>query len=438
MANQQLALEIVAKDLATATLQKVDAALLDVARRQGSVTAATNSATTSTGQFSAGLNKTSNALENLAGNLLGVNNQVGNLAEGLLSMVGGGPLVTGVALGITVVAGALFYFNKQARDAKKAYDDWLDSLRKNTPLSIVGAQLDTEKEKLDRLEANFARMKDYVSVQGKRMGVTPELAAQRALVAGLQAQYDAILRDMRDASQRDAAKIIGDRQRESADIIAKAMADRGRAGADTVAGKLFGGPKSPEEPLGLRLGGDFTTMIPEVQQAGTVFTDFADTLDLIVFRMGAISDATAGIAEGFAALGDVVGGGIGNVAKKVLAPFMKLEGTYFVIKGLAKLADGLFPPNPALIASGSGMVARGRQLLSMAGGGTPGGGSGSGGGSAAGGATRDVQDATRRGTVTITMREGFVSTRDPRWQEELAETIRNAAGRNIVFNMVPA
>jgi len=36
------------------------------------------------------------------------------------------------------------------------------------------------------------------------------------------------------------------------------------------------------------------------------------------------------------------------------------------------------------------------------------------------------------------MREGFVSTRDPRWQEELAETIRNAAGRNIVFNMVPA
>ena len=83
------------------------------------------------------------------------------------------------------------------------------------------------------------------------------------------------------------------------------------------------------------------------------------------------------------------------------------------------------------------MVARGKQLLSMAGGGSVGGGGGSGGGSAAGGATRDVRDAQQRGTVTVTMKEGYASTRDPKFQEFLAETIRNAAGRNITFAVVP-
>ena len=416
MANQQLALEIVAKDLATATLQKVDAALLDVARRQGSVTAATNSATTSTGEFSRGLNKAGNALNNMAGDLLGVNNKVANMAEGLLQFAGGGVLVTSVALGITAVAAAVKFFRVEVASSLVATDD----LAKRWASAFEDMRRKT-REGLEQERALLQQRFTFLStiyITNRSEAIKNQLAET---AAGLQAISKA-LDDLNKKATGPAAPLIGTDVRKVGDIT----------------GKLGREAKGPAEPLGLRLGGDFTTMIPEVQQAGTVFTDFADTLDLIVFRMGAISDATAGIAEGFAALGDVVGGGIGNVAKKVLAPFMKLEGTYFVIKGLAKLADGLFPPNPALIASGSGMVARGRQLLSMAGGGTPGGGSGSGGGSAAGGATRDVQDATRRGTVTITMREGFVSTRDPRWQEELAETIRNAAGRNIVFNMVPA
>ena len=422
MANQQLALEIVAKDLATATLQKVDAALLDVARRQGSVTAATNSAITSTGQWSAGLNKASNALENLAGNLLGVNNQVANMAEGLLQAVGGGGAVTLVAAGIAAAAGAMLYFTKSAREAQAAYDGFLASLTKASPLAVVGRQIDELTEKLNKPIMSLTLFEAFDRIfNGK--GDLSQLEQAKRIYADILAGFEQSRQRAREAN----AVVLPD-------LIAGPRAP-GPAKRGDITGKLGLEPKGPAEAIGLRVGGDFTAMIPDVQQAGTVFTDFADTLDLIVFRMGAISDATAGIADGFAALGDVVGGGIGNVAKKVLAPFMKLEGTYFVIKGLAKLAEGLFPPNAALIASGSGMVARGRQLLSMAGGGSVGGGGGgSGGGSAAGGASRDVRDAQQRGTVTVVWpKDAFANPRDPKFQEYLAETIRAAAGRNVVF-----
>lgn len=417
MANQQLALEIVAKDLATATLQKVDAALLDVARRQGSVTAATNRATTSTGEFSKGLTKAGNALNNMAGDLLGVNNKVANMAEGLLQFAGGGALVTSVALGITAVAAAVKFFRVEVQSSLVATDDlakrWaaaFEDMRRKTREGL-------EQERT-LLQQRFTFL-STIYLTNRTDAIKNQLAET---AAGLQAISKA-LDDLNKKATGPAAPLIGTDVRKVGDIT----------------GKLGREPKGPADQPGLRLGGDFLDKIPAaVEPAGKVFTDFADTLDLIVFRMGAISDATAGIAEGFAALGDVVGGGIGNVAKKVLGPFMKLEGTYFVIKGLAKLAEGLFPPNAALIASGSGMVARGRQLISMAGGGSVGGGGGgSGGGSAAGGASRDVRDAQQRGTVTVTMKEGYASTRDPKFQEFLAETIRNAAGRNITFAVVP-
>lgn len=428
MANQQLALEIVAKDLATATLQKVDAALLDVARRQGSVTAATNRATTATGDFRAGLTKAGNALENLAGNLLGVNNQVANMAEGMLQAFGGGGAVLGVAAGITAAAAALLYFSKTAREAQAAYDGFLASLQKKSPLAVVGAQIDALAEKLDRPIYKLTLFEAFDRLFNGKADLS-QLEQAKRLYADIIAAFEQSRQKAREAN----AVVLPELEVVSGRPAAPETKKQG-----DITGKLGTEPKGPLEIPALRPDGDFTAMIPQVQQAGTVFTDFADTLDLIVFRMGAISDATAGIAEGFAALGDVVGGGIGNVAKKVLGPFMKLEGTYFVIKGLAKLAEGLFPPNAALIASGSGMVARGRQLISMAGGGSVGGGGGgSGGGSAAGGASRDVRDAQQRGTVTVTMKEGYASTRDPKFQEFLAETIRNAAGRNITFAVVP-
>ena len=75
------------------------------------------------------------------------------------------------------------------------------------------------------------------------------------------------------------------------------------------------------------------------------------------------------------------------------------------------------------------------ELLAMAGGGGTGGGTGAGGGSAGSSASRDVRDtAQQRGTVTVVWpKDAFANPRDPKFQEYLAETIRAAAGRNVVF-----
>lgn len=418
MANQQLQMEIIAKDLATATLQKVDAALLDVANRQGSVTAATNRATTASGEFRAGLSKVQGTLVNLSGDLLGVNNKVGNLIEGLLGMALGGGAVVAVVGGLGAIGYAVRQRAKEMDELAKAATAVRDRMAEAFGSRFAGSETELRRQ-LAAEQQRFARLNATATGQGLNDALRVEITKTAAAIQELTYRLEQLNRPT--AGSRAGATGT------ALDAILPKTGD--------IGGKLFGGPKGPEAPLALRLGGEFTAAIPQIEEAGTVFTDFADTLDLIVFRMGAISDATMGLAEGFAALGQVVGGGIGQVAQKILAPFMKLEGTYFVIKGLAKLAEGLFPPNPALIASGSGMVARGRQLLAMAGGGGTGGGTGAGGGSAGSSASRDVRDtAQQRGTVTVVWpKDAFANPRDPKFQEYLAETIRAAAGRNVVF-----
>lgn len=410
MANQQLALEIVAKDLATATLAKVDAALLDVARRQGSVTAATNAATTSTGNFRSGLTKAGNALNNLAGDLLGVNNKVANMAEGLLEFAVGGAVVTAAALGITAVAAAVKYFRVEVASSLTATDElakrWssaFEDMRRKTREGL-------EQERT-LLQQRFTFL-STIYLTNRTQAIKDQLAET---AAGLQAITKALDDLNKRASGPAAPLLTGETATKTGDIT----------------GKLFGGPKGPAEIPGLRLEGAFTAIIPEVQTAGAVFTDFVTTLEKVEQQMGFIADATTGIGEAFAGLGEIVGGGFGQTAKKLLAPFMKIEGTYFVIKGLAKIADSLFPPNPAGLASGSGMVARGRQLLSLAGGGAVGAGGGAGAGSAARSETR--QAAETRGTVTVQLpRDAYVHSGDPKFQEFIAETLRRATGRNVV------
>lgn len=426
MANQQLQMEIIAKDLATATLQKVDAALLDVANRQGSVTAATNRATTATGDFRAGLSKASNALTNLAGDALGANNKIANFAEGLLTMGVGGTVVTAVSAGILAIAATYAILTKETREAEKATNDLIAAELKRAearaPQGLRSGQV--IRAEIDRLQDEIRQTKALLDFRRAGGGATSALEER---LASLSLELAQARRALREA--RGGAVVLDELTVTARRAAAPKPKDR------DITGKLGLEPKDAPFRPELRLEGAFTEIIPQVQTAGAVFTDFVGTLEKVEHQMGFIADATVGIGEAFAGLGDVVGGKAGEAAKKLLAPFMKLEGTYFVIKGLAKLAEGLFPPNPALIASGSGMVARGRQLLAMAGGGGTGGGTGAGGGSAGSSASRDVRDtAQQRGTVTVVWpKDAFANPRDPKFQEYLAETIRAAAGRNVVF-----
>lgn len=432
MADQQLAMEIVARDLATATLQKVDGALLSLARSQGTATAATQRATVASGDFRVGLSKASNAITNLAGDALGANNKVANLAEGLLSMVAGGAVVTGVAAGITLVAGALFYFSKQAREAKAAYDAYLESLTKDTPLAIVGAQLDAMREKVGGMEVGLAFRQEDID------------AAKRELAA-LEAQYQSLLAGFapgRQEARDDAAKA---RAKEAERLAREADKNAILNGIRNPMGNLPAIPAPQNttgivaDPIGLRTG-DFTAQLPAPEAIDGVAASVGGLSDVFADlgnSMGFVADATIGIGEGLMGLGEIVGGGFGETAKKLIAPFAKIEGAYFTIKGLAKIAESIFPPNPAGLASGTGMVARGRQLLALGGGGgSVGGVSGASVGAGSGQSARDSARTTaeRQGTVTVVWpRDAFANPADPRFQEMFAETIRRAGGRNITF-----
>jgi len=82
------------------------------------------------------------------------------------------------------------------------------------------------------------------------------------------------------------------------------------------------------------------------------------------------SDTTAAMEASLAAIIGVIGG------RKLQAEF---EGAYYVAKGAIDLAEGIWPPNPALIAKGLGEIAGGAQMLQLVGR-----GAGAGGGSAGG------------------------------------------------------
>lgn len=151
--------------------------------------------------WTAGINKASNAVTNLAGNLLGANNQVSNIAEGLLTAFGGGGIVTIAAVGITVLTSAFLYFTKQAREAKKAYDEYMDSLRKPTTLAIVGSQLDEAREKLAGLKKIQAEGADRgLSGSDYYQRVEERIKKQQAAVEELEKQYNSLKGSLYDVA----------------------------------------------------------------------------------------------------------------------------------------------------------------------------------------------------------------------------------------------
>ncbi|MCP3979704.1 MAG: hypothetical protein GY716_10315 [bacterium] len=102
--------------------------------------------------------------------------------------------------------------------------------------------------------------------------------------------------------------------------------------------------------------------------------------------------------------------------KKLQAGMLLVTGTISLFEGGQKLAAGLFPPNPPLIASGAAMVAEGLSSIAAAkrlgapGGGGRGGGRGGGGGGGRGGGSAQ-RAANAGGTpVRATTPQGLLNT----------------------------
>lgn len=263
--------------------------------------------------------------------------------------------------------------------------------------------------------------------------------SRRAARAGTDATVAGIAGTVRTPGPRAESPEAKKAREDAAEAVRREFLARGLNSAESGL-RADGGPNVVGgRELQLRLGSDFEAIIPQVEAAGAAFTDFVTTLEKVEHQMGFISDATVALSERFAGIGDVVGGKVGDAAKKILGPIMKIEGSYYLVKGLAKIADSLFPPNPAGLASGSGMVARGRQLLALAGAG--GGAAGSAGGGGGGGLSSDgftrnraEQAAARNAPASVTLKRGYVRTDDPDFQDFLVQTFRLAGGRDVVVS----
>lgn len=158
----EVALRIVADDQAQAVVARTERSIGQLG--------ASNARLGVSGQAAAaGLSKASNAITNLAGDALGANNKVANLVEGLLSFGVGATVVTAVAAGLAIITTALFYFSKESRDAQKAWDDYLATLQKTTPLAQVGKAMD---DILERVQARPVTALDYTKQFLGWLGIT--------------------------------------------------------------------------------------------------------------------------------------------------------------------------------------------------------------------------------------------------------------------------
>ena len=140
--------------------------------------------------------------------------------------------------------------------------------------------------------------------------------------------------------------------------------------------------------------------------------------------------------------GEATMAGFGKATVKALAGAAVSEGKLGMAKGFAKIAEGLFPPNPPLLASGAKMVATNAALIALAsalsgGGGGPAssrGGYGGSGSLSGAQVAQTGQAVAARGTLTVTMpRNAILRADSPEWQEFMAETMKQGQGRNVEF-----
>lgn len=162
----------------------------------------------SVGHAEVGFGGLERVLSGVAAESLGANERIVGLGAHLLGFATGGEFVAVALAGIAALGAAMEGLGEETHNTQKAYDDYMASLRKSTPLSVVGGQLDDEKDKLLQLATSLNRSgqaalavgSNGVFVEHQSEAVTISIEAQTAalqkqvgVVAGLQLEQDAFI-----------------------------------------------------------------------------------------------------------------------------------------------------------------------------------------------------------------------------------------------------
>ena len=426
-------------------------------------------------RFSEGFKKASNSITNLAGDMLGANNKVANLAEGLLTFAAGGAVATAVAAGITLIGGGINLLSAGAQQAQADYDALIKRLNRASDYATVGSQMDQLAHKIGRLNeggilgaaTRFTRATLSRSLLGQLFGVqsADELQSSFDQAAGLYKQMQDGFAAERAKTEAEADKKVQDARKRRAEQQKQEFLDqalsandarlRAEGGPRVVGGRDFQVRKSDAgdrvaagdlPQTGVDAGG-ISIVAAGFEAAAEQFRAFnveAMLTDEILGKLAGdtLVSLTDGLTANFAAIGRGRGvfEGLARAALKPIADEAKGYGRLAIGKGLVKIKDSIWPPNPAGLASGIGMVTAGGALVAAAGqvqGGGGGVGASAGGAGAGYGATTRGEDIRDTGKVTFVVPDDFsMRPTDPRVMEWLSEAFEQATGRRTLF--VPA
>lgn len=152
--------------------------------------------------------------------------------------------------------------------------------------------------------------------------------------------------------------------------------------------------------------------------------------DLVSPAMSGTIDAISGITT---ALAESLPGhsAVAKAAQFAAKAIAKVEGGIAIAKGGVKIAESIFPPNPAGLASGAGMVTQGLKLLNLGGGGGGAAGSYTGGHGGSGGLSGRGLDGrgrelASRGKLVLNIKDGVMGTRSPEFRDMIVGLVREA------------
>ena len=302
---------------------------------------------------------------------------------------------------------------------------------------IAGSSLRIRRELQEQIETSLLVEEGIFTISGQVEAA--ELARAAALIARTDAQNLA-----NAASERQAeidATLSRARTGATGGIRDVDGAAPGIRGPGTLPGQIQ--PPSTEGLSGtssalldFRLGffeateqlGEFETQTRSVEEA------------LGSLAGGALVNFQDGFVEAFEAIGtgEAVFASLGKAVKRSLADAATSEAKIEVARGVAKLAAGLFPPNPAAFASAAQHFAAAALFGAAAGaiGGTrqaqPGGGGVGGRGPISDSSIQQVQGVGGLPPSKLIIQGSLLDMSDPAQADALGEALSTLAGRRII------
>lgn len=406
---------IVGQNTVVPSVERTEAALRGVTRSAGTLNGGFENLSTR------GMRKVEAGFQNIAARAVGLQGPWSKVVEGMLLLGAGSTVVLGVAAGTALVAKAIELIGKKSKEAERAFKGATVALEEFlNPKNPLQGSIDVIAEKISILQMRMLSTFD------------PKLLAQ----------YNAEMVRLQKLLGDVGAKQAGASKPAPAGKAGKAGESEGAFGqrmTNALAVTIELAPQAAEGLIALRDVVNTLEPTPVEMIGEAVRTLDQDLLEIIGFTLPELATAF-GLAfiDAVAGANSFAEATIGAV-RKAIAGTARMLGQEQFAKAAAKFAEGTWPPNPLAIASALKHVAAGALFNALAG--AVGGGSGAGavGGSAARGGVDSArmnkdQSAMTRGTVTVTMgRDGFIRPSDPVFQEFLAQVIKEAKGRNVVF-----